>query len=754
MPLSTGPINSLTQFSNLSPRRDYYLKDKHSLQVVDWDPSLTVTIQHDAFEGLVHAIWDKSERLRVFTSNNEEDVQIKNYVPNHLRHGGLAGRYVYERRILSIKGGEGVDKVYNSRGRQNDSAEAGIISHLTKLLQAQPFTINTSRNLSEILQDWNIIGGLHTILDEFPPSLADMIDRNIGEQWCSLATLCRRSHSKALYQLMFRLGLMSLNTKTDLNAIKVLAAMTSLKELKLPKPPSSSSFNQFCLFEFPTVDSLFRIISADLPEKPKRRAYKAQVEYFHYFASEGRRLSQHFLDQWPNKAISLGDFESDAIDAMAALEQIMPEWCRLHANLGLSEYATKSWSLTKPPAYTQDWQYVLPSLSADLIGKPLHMSLDLPTPNDGRSDGITTSNVKPSKQTAELRQILENFISTSDSLRKHYGNDLKASLDVLTKINCLPSSNVVYPRYTRIGEDITKLRATLQLHFNSIRSALYANEDRFRWLELGNLWPRNNPTALLEPLRSSSNHAFGSNVKEAIVSYDVLITLLQRLLRIQDAQIHNDKDREKEELRNPGHGNWRPIEYPDWLLLEIDTDSENIVHRAYGDGGSRKRRPTRLSHRAKSVALTNCPNATISAWWVGRDIRHIPFSRRTKTGPEILKLYAEIHEDSLKSRGVILSVPEHILSYELSGLQNLVDGHVNTAEQMIEFQDWLNAKCRDWYSIGRRRASALMASGASPSFPGERSSPQTSTIFNQSIQVIQREDGYPMIHFLRPDVEE
>lgn len=80
---------------------------------------------------------------------------------------------------------------------------------------------------------------------------------------------------------------------------------------------------------------------------------------------------------------------------------------------------------------------------------------------------------------------------------------------------------------------------------------------------------------------------------------------------------------------------------------------------------------------------------------VGRETKHIPFSRRTPTTPEMLKLYFDLHQEILDSSGVILTIPEHILSYKLSGLQRLVDSKLGEAQEMIRVQSWLTRTCRD-----------------------------------------------------------
>lgn len=43
----------------------------------------------------------------------------------------------------------------------------------------------------------------------------------------------------------------------------------------------------------------------------------------------------------------------------------------------------------------------------------------------------------------------------------------------------------------------------------------------------------------------------------------------------------------------------------------------------------------------------------------------------------------------------MLCLPEHMLSFKLSGIQRLADGGLKLAKRMIEIQKWLENLCRD-----------------------------------------------------------
>jgi hypothetical protein len=149
---------------------------------------------------------------------------------------------------------------------------------------------------------------------------------------------------------------------------------------------------------------------------------------------------------------------------------------------------------------------------------------------------------------------------------------LKKSLLALDNVSDQPQLQETPPATHSVREEIEKVRVALNHQFEHIKNALSAEDDRFQWLQLGGLWPCTTPTTLLEQLRSSSDYHFGSDMKEALISYGILTTTLQRLLRIRHAQLRGDHHKLFQEWRNPGHENWRPLDFPDWLLLEIESD--------------------------------------------------------------------------------------------------------------------------------------------------------------------------------------
>lgn len=158
---------------------------------------------------------------------------------------------------------------------------------------------------------------------------------------------------------------------------------------------------------------------------------------------------------------------------------------------------------------------------------------------------------------------------------------------------------------------------------------------------------------------------------------------------------------------------------------------------------------------------------------VGREIRHIPFSRRTLTMPNMLQLYSELHREILRCCGVVLTTPEHILSYKLSGLQRLADSRLEEAQEMVEFQSWLTDTCRDVLDESdftlAIKTQLIYPSGPQVCVDGhphrweiaqillslvEDHLPDLERGFPQSIKLVRRPQGFPIVHFLQTDVED
>ena len=158
---------------------------------------------------------------------------------------------------------------------------------------------------------------------------------------------------------------------------------------------------------------------------------------------------------------------------------------------------------------------------------------------------------------------------------------------------------------------------------------------------------------------------------------------------------------------------------------------------------------------------------------LGRAIRHVPFSRKTPTDGDTIKTYFELHERVKVSSGVIVALPEHILSFKLSGLQRLSDSRIVEARQMIKSENTLRQWSRDILDESdftlAVRTQLVYPSGSQATVDGHPHRWETAEVllrlveghlpnlqeqFPQSLEVIRRPlGGFPVIFFLRRYVE-
>lgn len=158
---------------------------------------------------------------------------------------------------------------------------------------------------------------------------------------------------------------------------------------------------------------------------------------------------------------------------------------------------------------------------------------------------------------------------------------------------------------------------------------------------------------------------------------------------------------------------------------------------------------------------------------LGKSVLHIPFSRKSPTSIDMMDKYIRFHQETKRRRGVVLTTPESKLSYQLSGLQRLKDGHVAEALKMIEFQGWLTKNAREIMDESdftlAVKTQLIYPSGSREALDGhpqrwqvvenllqliEDHLPDLQKKFKNSLNLVARDGGFPIAHILDVKVEE
>ncbi|KAH6616239.1 hypothetical protein B0J18DRAFT_469477 [Chaetomium sp. MPI-SDFR-AT-0129] len=406
----------------------------------------------------------------------------------------------------------------------------------------------------------------------------------------------------------------------------------------------------------------------------------------------------------------------------------------------------------------------------------------------------------------ELRGIIDHLAKSKSLVRKTYARDLTQSLEAFKKLKT-PQQLATFLGLRDNKRDVSQfLGAFASLKGSLERPTPAMSDRRIHWLKMGGLWPAITTVSLLEPLGSTANPSFGTGVRDALITFGLAITNLQRAMRLNDCVRAGDTSRFQDEEANLGHTNWKPQDHPDWLLLEIDSNllirpsqvdvaratilpasgTNSVLQMNMGQGKTSCIIPMVAAAMAdkKSLVRIIVPKALLQQTAqllqsrlgrvLNRQVGHVPFSRRTVTNEDNIRLYYDIHKHTMKTAGVMLCLPEHNLSFLLSGQQKILDNKVNEATPMIKVHSWLSSVCRDIldesdYTLAAR-TQLIYPSGSQLSVDGhphrwhvaqallnlvDQHLYDLQTTFPRSLEVVRRPGGgFPLIYFARRDVED
>lgn len=599
------PQHVLQIIASLAPQREYYPPNLRRLQKVVWDEHLTSTIQHDGYESLVRDILMRSNKLGRFATERMQNISLSDIT--HLRRRGELRRQPYERATQDTADYVSFDNVYIPRDRVTTS-KAERVHEISRLILEGCSSLHVKSRLITLLQSSPVIGGFSSDGGlAAGESLVSQIEASVYENWGALVQFCRLADHDA--PLLFRLGLLAFHSNSNMDMIRLFAAIATWDRLKDIPPPLCSGFVDIKTSSKPTTKLLETLIAPTYPEfnpRVRRRNVSRDLagrnfqEHTDLCEEEGQMLANFIQHQWPTPAdelmCSVSELELEVIDASLVLEEIIPEWERRRQNSRLKSYVNRIQALldsiiptgdvsllhrcvVPDPNFTcRSRTQVVPSISRELVVKA--------GPRQGNSAGgnsTQASSIPPSTkvtlsprkvtihESEELETILRKFAGSANVMRSRYGTDLLGSLTALKNANefSIQGRDMALSEVTFAVE---RARQAVAVYHREISVALAAGDSRSPWLKLGNIWPCVSTTEILVLLQSAVAHNFGVGMKEALVHYGLAVSTLQRMERLRQAILRNDKKAQNEELRNPGHENWSALKFPDWLLLEIDSD--------------------------------------------------------------------------------------------------------------------------------------------------------------------------------------
>lgn len=759
-----------------------------------WNPDLPETVQDHRLRRAVERIYQRHSNVSLFALTPEGCALPPPISGNwHLESRVLSRLYSPDDAIGGIK-------KYFSRDQQVLFAECQNVASIVTLLYRGPQKLDLTSRLAGVLEKFPVIGGHHRQLEDFQ-QLTDLLNLDLALEWGALLERCRKASSKDLFDLVFLLGTMAFAPEVPQELILIMVAFALFDDLKAIEPPKHPSYAQFVHNQKPDATSLVALTKdaqcAFVPSLSSLKNVRGQL------ALERLRHEQEALqcctllvgaimEQWPKSNIAMDlipEVSPLLADRSKALELIAPEWTRLTWNYEYSRYLDQVQALLNQHGIsgleTSSFQSRVSKNKTSTafyptrprgggsitVGQLLQLPLTgwnkeiSPSLTDNHSilqplpNGVIHSSLAASAQYSEsklgkvernevpqhvqeLRSIVTEFSASKSSMRKRFGDELQESVEMLKARMAVIAEPLGAFNPQSLQNDIWRCRERMESSMQHI-NAVFQRDARFRWLEHAG-WPSITILTLLAELRSTAGITLSRETKQVLVQLGVIITDLQRLLRIQDASTSTNVQRLMEERQHLNHQNWSPMEYVDWLLLEIDSNmtlrpeqvevalatispqskANSVLQLLMGKGKTSciMRKSKEVGSSASSaddviamvaLVLANRQNlfrivvpralllqsAQIMQAKLGgllnREVMHIPFTRGTQISQELMQLYRDLHSGLRNNSGVLLALPEHILSFKLSGLQHLSDANTEQANMMINAQDWLDSHCRD-----------------------------------------------------------
>ena len=790
--------------ADLTPGRVYYPRHKKYMQQVTWN-CLPPIAQHDAFHTIVDAVSSHASRFHIFHEGLRES-SARYYqttsAPELLERAAIRNAVYRTEQFGGSLATSSEDAVYVARDAKNKSTKESSVCYIAGMVVHPPAKLEVCADLQKLFEGWGLLTGKES--GEEVQCMVGYHSRWMNEElkdvWCSLYdTLTQDPPRYSKYQLMFLLSAFAYNTTVGLEMIGTLLAIATIPQFRDIKLPNYIEYN-LCEGYGPDKDPLVRAVKECTADLEEALSLEERVELFGDpdlpFAvrvqlpharkmeldSQSRAFVSKLVSQWPCDIPQSPEGDYPRLDVQAAMVRITPFFRNWYQNSlfetfiervqhildsvnsketgAFSPYAFKTFVKQKPSAPKRSLIRLTALFNRTAPGMPEPPSLLGPS-----AGGPTpaTSQTTIGKELQSLIRSLKN--KGKKGFHKKYADGLEESLEALRKEQ--------EPAVDVLGKDgkegLESFKNKCEKHLSDIwdtieESLKPAEKLGDTLLYKAGLWPRLSPTSLLQHLATAGDPKVDipSGWKAVLVTYGNAIVMLQRAERLLNA--FGTVDFHKE-LDNEGHQNWEPLEKPDWLLMEIESDisvrpvqadianlmispesNQNaIVQLLMGEGKTSVVTPIAAAaladgKRLVRVVVLKPLSAQMYQTLVqklggllNRRIFFMPFTRSVKMGLEEAKLVRTLFEDCMRIGGIVLAQPEHVLSFKLLGLEWLSHAknkkgakkptainkrYDEVAEILVDTQRWLETNSRDIldesdeilnvrheliYSIGRSR---------------------------------------------------
>lgn len=756
--LEQTEIDLLMLLAQLTPCRKYYPRHLHVMQQVKWG-TLSSLSQHDSFCTLVCSIFEKARMMDLFHEKSTDLPNLDIFSEQHLLERAAMRNSTYRVHGFGAENHTPKhDVFYISRDKISNSRRECQVYHIAKLVDGWSKNLKCCSKLLEEIQSWRQpLRGCdieYTVPLGYDTKWLDPVAKNFPGDWCTLQIAL--SHSVAgtdKYRIMIFLSTLMYSEAANQEFVRTLLAFATVPKLRALKPPNFKSFD---LSNFEPDRKLLKEVARNNP-RPFSSCPESKLAQFSNETdaeAEGRRMYMHevalekcidaFVDalicQWPGEDLHdpIGIHFSTYLSVREATNDARFWFQRWYRNAKFKDYIGRAQVILddlnvgdqslieysfSQPTYHCSLKRGFVNLN-DIMTRPAPCLSPAPFEDFGSWVVQQTGDQVDHKK---LKSFLEDLLSESAiGYEQRYAKDLLKSFDSLQSIADvkLGGSSVALKPLLEIH--LTRCTDQVESMYHTICACLQDEPSVTRRVACNSkMWPRLATTSLLQHLAGGKVSSLRSDWKDSLIKYGLAISALQRAERLMmcgenDLELLN-------ELRNPGHQGWDTAQHPDWLLLEIENNllirqaqaqialemispssgANSILQLNMGEGKSSVIVPivaAALADERKLVRVVVLKPLSNQMFHVllrklggmlNRRIFHMPFSRSIKVHVHNAEQIQTLCKECMRTGGILLVQPEHLLSMELMGPERLLAGDSMLGNNLIKIQQWLEQNSRD-----------------------------------------------------------
>ena len=759
-PITDNEYNILCLINCMTPERSFIPKSNGTTYHTVWEKNVSPLMCRQEFANWAEKIVKKSNTLaafypkgtgaRVLKSRGDEKLIQKAAKRNSvLRPQGFRCSLIDPRDDINYVSRDTI----KTQSRIRNVYE--IVSFITRWNENRSYTPNFSQDLRSLGE----IAGFEKSIS-FDEPLSDILKLPLGKFWGALWKLCCGTDGSHADKLVFLFGTIAYGHEfDDLESLKTLLAFAMVPTLRtLPNAPMHTSYD-FAAGLTADVATLSLILGetahkfgysrTKLP-KPQKESEKGLYKL--ELSRQIGRATQYYLRQWPCKIPSMADpadFKLLSIDK--AHQQIDSAFLKWHKNAELQRYIDgvqnvldRNCSGDEEPSgtWSGDWPHGEKiSRSFDLHNLPWPfevMRWGAPNVLPQRPEFKYPRMLLPCQPKQELRRLIEDIDGLSDESRcvrssefaKRYKKFLLQSLDSLEMSFSCQDRAIPEELLTRhILENHDDCRRFHESCTQRLSAAFRppALIHRYSLLKPSGLWPDPSIYEILTYLGPRYQSKLPQGWETGLRTQAMSVTAVQRAQRLFLALRNRDYAALFPELDNYCTTN-SMVSYPQWLATEIEGDfrtrelqvrvatdmiepasgTNNLLQLSMGEGKSSVITPLILAASANGHTLVrmSSPKALIpqmhsllarrNCGLNDQPLFFIPFSRDMPMNEGIMNSIRDILQQCILNHGILIILPEHILSLKLLIQEKRVYGPIELVQPLQDISDGLHQSRKDF----------------------------------------------------------